>query len=205
MEYKDINWEDLNIHQDIIQLPDEVWKDMSGIQGDRFEISNYGRCRRKPYESFHGLKDYSVMKISDNGAGYKKFALTYNYKLKNLYVHRMVATYFIPNPDNLPQVNHKPTGLGKFDNRVEHLEWCTESYNINDAHNNGQMDNRTKHNTSVDRKSDEFIAEMYLHYKRTGLVGETARLFGVPRTTLSSIVNKRSRRKITDKIDQQTH
>lgn len=203
MEYEDINWEDLNEHQEILQLPDEIWKDMVGIQGDRFQISSHGRCRRKPYSSYHGWKDYAVMKISDNGAGYKKFALTYKYKLKNVYIHRMVATYFLGNPDNLPQVNHKPSGLGKFDNRVEHLEWCTEKDNIKDAHENGQMVNRTVHNTQVDRKSDEFIAAMYRHYKETSMVGETAKEFGVARTTLSSIVNKRSRRKITDPIDKE--
>lgn len=203
MKYEDIYWQDLNIHQAVINLPAEIWKDMVGIQGDRFQISNYGRCRRKPYNSYQGRKDYAIMKISDNGAGYKKFALTYNSKLKNLYVHRLVATYFIDNPNNLPQVNHKFSGLGKFDNRVEHLEWCSNKENIIDAHSKGQMDNRTKVHTAVDIKSDDFIARMYRRYKETGAIAQTAREFGVSRTTLSSIVNKRSRVKVTDPIDKE--
>jgi hypothetical protein len=110
---------------------------------------------------------------------------------------------FIPNPEGFPQVNHKITGLGKFDNRVENLEWCTGSQNIIDAHKHGQMDYRTKIKTSIDIKSDAFVEEMYRRYKETGKVGETAREFGVPRTSLSSIVNKRSRRNITDRIDEE--
>lgn len=204
MNIEGISWEDINTHQSITSLPDEQWVDLTGLDEDRFEISNYGRCRRKPYlDSRNRERDYYVVKISDNGAGYKKFALTINGKLKNVYVHRAVASHFLDNEDNLPQVNHKPSGLGKHDNRVEHLEWCTPSDNIKDAHKNGQMVNRTVHRTKIDVKDDDFISKMYRRYKETGKVGETAREFGVPRTSLSSIVNKRSRVVLTDEIDKE--
>jgi len=200
-EYMVIDWKDINKHKEDLQLEGEVWVTIEEIPKGRFSISNYGRCRRNAYPSSKRSTSVPmIMKVTDNGNGYKKYALTYEYKMKNYYVHRLVAKYFIPNPDNLPQVNHMPTGLGKMDNRAEYLEWCTGKYNISDAHKNGQMRNRTE-NAGLDKKSDKFIAEMYREYKRSGKVGETARLFGVSRTTLSSIVNKRSRRKITDPID----
>lgn len=201
MKYKDVDWYDLNTNQGDLIIEGEVWKISPMISsklncGNFYEVSNYGRCRRSDTKF--------VYKITDNGNGYKKVALIYgSAKTYNFYIHRLVADAFLDNRDNLPQVNHKPSGLGKFDNRVDHLEWVTEKANIIDAHANGQMDYRTKVKTSIDIKSNTFIEEMYRWYKETGMVGETAKQFGVPRTTLSSIVNKRSRVKITDAIDKE--
>lgn len=205
MLYEEIDWSDINSYKNIPKLPNEVWVKSDeihnffcGVNGHReYEVSNYGRVRRNDSE-------IHIYSITDNGAGYKKVVVTVGCgKVRNFYVHRLVAMAFLPNPENLPQVNHKQTGLGKFDNRVEHLEWCTERHNILDAHANGQMDYRTKVKTKIDVKSDAFVEQMYRRYKETGKVGETAWEFGVPRTSLSSIVNKRSRRAITDMIDKE--
>lgn len=46
---------------------------------------------------------------------------------KHVYVHKLVAEKYIPNPNNLPQINHK--NEIKSDNRIENLEWCDEKYN----------------------------------------------------------------------------
>jgi hypothetical protein len=206
MKYEDIDWEDLNKYQENFNLPNEIWVDCEYVNSwensiHNYKISNYGRL--KAINEFLNC-DKFVCKIVDNGNGYKKYCLSgFNNKVKHYYAHRLVAMTFIPNPEGFPQVNHKITGLGKFDNRVENLEWCTGSQNIIDAHKHGQMDYRTKIKTSIDIKSDAFVEEMYRRYKETGKVGETAREFGVPRTSLSSIVNKRSRRNITDRIDEE--
>ena len=201
MKYEDIDWNDIQKYNNIMHLPNEVWVDIE--EGKSNKISNYGRMK-----SLYKPNKPKIRTISDNGSGYKKWALTGDkavgrkgYNTKNYYVHRLVAKYFLPNPKNLPQVNHMPEGFGKHDNRACVLEWCTERYNINDAHKNGQMDNRTKVNTKIDIKPDEFIIRMYREYKESGKVGETARKFGVSRTTLSSIVNKRSRVALTDEVD----
>lgn len=67
------------------------------------------------------------MKIGKNG--YKAVQL-YNVSVKTCYVHRLVASAFIPNPDNLPQVNHKDGN--RLNNYFENLEWCTQKDNLND-------------------------------------------------------------------------
>lgn len=199
IKYEDVDWNDIQKYNEVMQLPEEVW--VKAVEGKYNYISNYGRMK-----SVFNPANPKIRVISDNGAGYKKWALSERkvgtgHKTVNHYVHRLVAKYFLPNPDNLPQVNHMPKGFGKHDNRACVLEWCTEKHNIKDAHDNGQMVNRTKIHTGIDIKPDYFIEKMYRVYKETGKVGETARLFGVSRTALSSIVNKRSRVLITDKID----
>jgi len=73
---------------------------------------------------------------SDNGSGYKYVSLYPNEK--TYYVHRLVAIHYIPNPDNLPEVDH--INRIKDDNRVENLRWTTKLQN---NHNKGIMKTNT--------------------------------------------------------------
>lgn len=117
---------------------EEIWKDIEGYEG-KYQVSNFGRVRSldriqrrtdyrtgKQYETFkkglmitqnQGKNGYMRAKIFDKD-GQRKIAL----------VHRLVAMAFIPNPDNLPEVNHKDED--KTNNRADNLEWCTQSYNV---------------------------------------------------------------------------
>lgn len=85
-------------------------------------VNDNGRIYDKPV---HGV----VLKQTNHSRGYKTVPLTKNGKTKQEYVHRIVASAFIPNPDNLPAVNHKDED--KTNNFVENLEWCTVAYNNN--------------------------------------------------------------------------
>lgn len=84
----------------------------------RYKVSDTGEIK--------GL-DGRILKQAFDTRGYKFITLNDNYKQFHLSVHRAVALCFIPNPNNLPQVNHKDEN--KANNTVENLEWCTNKYN----------------------------------------------------------------------------
>ena len=74
-------------------------------------------------------KNKKFLESSANKRGYLRVNLYKNGKLKNFLVHRLVAEAYIPNPDNLPQVNHKDEC--KTNNCLQNLEWCNAKYNAN--------------------------------------------------------------------------
>ena len=77
---------------------------------------NYGRSGKK-----------KEMKPNKDINGYNRIELSIEGKKKKFMVHRLVALAFIPNPDNLPEVNHKDEN--KTNNMVGNLEWCSIKYN----------------------------------------------------------------------------
>jgi hypothetical protein len=72
------------------------------------------------------IKRSKFLKASLHHSGYTRVCIGINKKTYN--IHRLVAEAFIPNPNNLPMINH--INEIKSDNRVENLEWCTNRYNI---------------------------------------------------------------------------
>lgn len=104
----------------------EIWKPVVGYE-NLYEVSNFGRVKSLPRNST--VKYARILKSHTNRYGYLHVNLYKNNKRKDFLVHRLVAEAFIPNPDNLPVVNHKDENPSN--NFSTNLEWCTYEYNIN--------------------------------------------------------------------------
>ena len=101
----------------------EEWRDVVGYEGI-YQVSSCGKVKRLEYYHNMGDKGYrffpeKILK-SDDHTGYERVVLCVNNSRKTVPVHRLVAIAFIPNPDNLPQVNHKKKN--KKNNNLDNLE-----------------------------------------------------------------------------------
>ena len=74
--------------------------------------------------------------------GYMRVCLCKDNERKMYYVHRLVAEAYIPNPENLPEINHKDEN--KTNNCLQNLEWCDHKYNINYGTRNEKISNSNK-------------------------------------------------------------
>ena len=98
----------------------EELKDIVGYEGE-YAITRDGNV--------WSYKSNKFLKYSNNGKGYYQISLCKDGKGKNYLIHRLVAEAYIPNPEGLPQVNHKDENPQN--NCVSNLEWCDAKYNAN--------------------------------------------------------------------------
>lgn len=89
------------------------------------------------------------LSVCDNGHGYKQVFVCVKNKRYMRYVHRLVAECYIPNPNNLAEVNHKDGD--KANNNASNLEWCTSSENKRHAQKLGLRNNRTPKQIAASR------------------------------------------------------
>ena len=117
---------------------EEIWKGINNFE-QYYEVSNLGNVKtleRNVWNRFsYVTRPERIMKQDTDRYGYKGVCIHVgNYKKRHT-VHRLVAEAFIPNPYNLPEVNHKDGN--KENNSADNLEWVTGSENIKHAINNG--------------------------------------------------------------------
>ena len=112
----------------------EVWKDIVGYEG-LYQVSNLGRVKSLPKMVGFRKQSEKQCAIFTDKRGYCKTNLYKNNTHKQVYVHILVASAFLPNPANKPQVNH--IDGDKSNNQIHNLEWCTAKENVIHAYRTG--------------------------------------------------------------------
>ncbi len=126
---------------------DEIWKPIKGYE-ELYEISSFGRVRSLNY---YCKGKHEILKLSAKPNTYLKVALRKDGKVKYYRVHRLVAEAFLPNPNNLPQVNHKDGN--KQSNVLSNIEWCSPKQNTNNPNTKPNMFIRYHKEGEFERRS----------------------------------------------------
>lgn len=178
---------------------EENWKDIKGYEG-LYQVSNLGNVRgldRKVLNGKRYVKRKGRISKQFNLGKYKYVVLYKNGKSKNLLTHRLVAEAFIPNPDNLPCVNHiVPVDDGNCINSVDNLEWC--SYSKNNSYpyelgrkkpnytNKGKFGGESGHHIEiyqVDKTTDKII-------KKYSSIIEASRELNISNVSITQVCKK---------------
>lgn len=143
-----------------VLLNSKRWLDVRDLENERwavideypnYAVSNYGRVKRLEHDTEKYVKGvfFCIMHLKErivrqtpNRTGYLAYRPTgSDGSLGEIYTHRLVAKYFVPNPNNYPCVNHKDEDKsnnyvclrddGSIDEEKSNLEWCTDKYNSN--------------------------------------------------------------------------
>jgi len=174
----------------------EIWKAAVGLEG-RYEISSIGRLRsldRSTYSKKSKITyNYKgrMIKTGLNRKGYYSVSLRKNDKSFTAIIHRLVAIAFIKNPSNKEQVNH--IDGNKINNKVENLEWCTNTENIRHAFRTGLFDNRIGSRCGNSKLNEKQVLEIFEMIKAKKIIyKDIAKKFNVSTAAIALIAMGRN-------------
>lgn len=160
--------------------PKETWKQVPKYFG-KYQVSDLGR-----------VKDYTgrIMKDYAHPRGYRTITFTFNKKPKTVTIHRLVASLFLDNPDEKPQINHL-NGI-KTDNRATNLEWCTAQENIEHAMENGLYKKvQRRYTPSISKlKPDDVLYIRDMYERNIMNVSELSDRFNISSVAVYKVINK---------------
>lgn len=172
----------------------EIWKDIHGYEG-KYQVSNFGRVRSLDRLSWTGKAFVRVKgRIMTQNRRYNKKRNEYGYPYvsfhnsshspsKKMLVHRLVAEAFLPNPNDLPCINHKDED--KANNSLSNLEWCDIAYN--NAYGTARKRSmETRRRKGICKKVLKFDMDFNL-LKTFSSVAEAAKEISVGKTVISEI------------------
>ena len=159
-----------------VKQPEE-WKPIPGYDG-MYEVSNWGRVKSYKHNS-----DGKILSPGKDGRGYHIIALCKDGKRKMCKIHRLVATAFISNPSNLPEVNHKDEN--RRNNYLGNLEWCDHSYN----NSYGTKNQRAAEKLSIPVVQLDKEGNLVAEYKSTR---EAARRTGIAQSNICNCCQHKS-------------
>lgn len=176
----------------------EQWRGIKNYE-NKYEVSNLGRVRsieRKssPFDNNGTITVRRVKEIILKPGlfrGYKRVDLCKNGKHEILRVHRLVASAFISNPDNKPEVNHK--NGAKDDNDTNNLEWCTRYENAHHAKENGLYNSErgeSRYNSKLNREKVLQIRKKYMPQIYT--MPMLSKEYGVTISCIQSVIERTS-------------
>lgn len=128
--------------------------------------------------------------------GYLRVTTKYKGKSRNAVVHRLLAIAFIPNPNQLPQVNHID-GI-KTNNSIDNLEWCTNQDNSDHANSSGLRDSMLGEGSHFNVHSEDIIKTVCEMLQEGCRNIDICRTLDLPKTLVSDVRNKRSWTQLSD-------
>ena len=186
-------------------MTEEIWKPVVGF-GGLYEVSNLGRLKslNRTVVNLSGeyIKKGAIKKISSNNRGYHIVTLTKDGTSKQYGIHRLVAEAFIPNPNNLPEVDH--IDRNPSNNIVGNLRWCTHKENLNNDNTIQYMKEHVDKrkcsmlgiSAKISRNSISAPKQVFQYTKDGNYIAtyeshnEASRITGINRSAIEQVLNK---------------